>query len=89
MQTKDQISLSKMVLVLLVTQQYTGSDVNPKEDFKRTCHKLIKDGSMSWSFWSVWIFSNRVKTVTSWVYQVFKNDYVLVHQQTGNEYFSF
>lgn len=45
-QTKDQISLSKMVLVLLVTQLYTGSDVNPKEDFKRTCHKLIKDGSM-------------------------------------------
>lgn len=45
-QTKDQISLSKMVLVL-VTQLYTGSDVNPKEDFKRTCHKLIKDGNMS------------------------------------------
>lgn len=46
-QTKDQMSLSKMVLVLLVTQLYTGSDVNPKEDFECTCHKLIKDGSMS------------------------------------------
>lgn len=56
-----------MVLVLLVTQLLTGSDVNLKEDF-------YEDGCMSWCFWSVWLFEIGSRLFA----YSFKNDDVFV-----------